>query len=93
MLLEELRYIVLQKKFALDFASYINPIRPGRGVHPPPRFFLSNFVVTKVIFLKICGFSPLLTEKVRFKIKTLRIDLYLLPWKPCFQSGLSNKMV
>ena len=68
MLHEELQYIILQKKFALDFASYINPIRPrggGGGVfHPPPRFFLSNFGATKVIFLKICDFSPILTENV-----------------------------
>ena len=28
MLLEELQYILLQKKITLDFALYINPIRP-----------------------------------------------------------------
>ena len=38
MLLEELQYILLQKKFGLDFASYINPIRPGGVFHPSPRF-------------------------------------------------------
>ena len=43
MLLKELRYILLQKKFALDFASYIDPISPGRGggegvFHPSLRF-------------------------------------------------------
>ena len=38
MLLEELQYILLQKKIALDFASYFNPIRHGGVFHPPPRF-------------------------------------------------------
>ena len=64
MLLEELQYILLQKKFALDFASYINPIRPGGVFNPPPRFFLSNFGATKATFLKICDFSPILIENV-----------------------------
>ena len=59
MLLEELQYILLQKKIPLDFASYINPIRPagGGGVfHPPPGIFLSNFGATKDIFLKFVIF-------------------------------------
>ena len=66
MLLLELQYIPLHKKFTLDFASYINPLRPGGGgvFHPPPRFFLNNFGATKVIFLKICDFSPILIENV-----------------------------